>query len=108
MSDNERDGRRGEAIGDRQLVHVGGVEDFALKIGQRLPEIGGGDDSRIPLPDEDRHDLAGGDIEQIEPLRWHRIKERMNVWRSFFGDVALCQSTGVEVKGIRHPYSSRI
>src|SRR5205085_7475238 len=100
--------RQHEAVADRLLLDIGVAENFSFEIDQRLSEIGRRDRSCVSLPNEDRHDLTGANIEQADSVGGYRVKNRMDLSRPIFGEVALRQRACVEAEGIRHSYSSRI
>src|ERR1700722_6118342 len=108
MGNDERKRGGSEAIADRQFVDVGGLDDFGLEIDQSLSEVGTRDCSRIPLANQNRHDLACADVEKVDPIAGYLVEDLIDQQRSRFGNEPLRQRAGVQVKGIHPGYSSRM
>src|SRR6516225_7879955 len=108
MSDNEGKRRRRETIADRNLGDVGGSDDFGVKVRHGLAEVGDRDDSSVPLSHQNRNDLTGAAVQQVDSVGGHGVEDTIDLCGTFFGDVPFRQRAGVQIEGIRHAYSSRM
>src|SRR6266852_244215 len=108
MGNNQCKGGCCETIADRQFVDVGGSDDFVLEVNQRLPKIRIGNDSRVALANQDRHDLPRAHIQNVEPLPGNFVENLIDHRRALFRNESLRQGAGVEVEGVHSAYSSRM